>query len=569
MIRPLLAGIAFVLASCALAPEAPSPRLAARVAPAPRMVATANPLATRAALDMLDRGGAPIDAAIAAQMVLGLVEPQSSGIGGGSVVMAWDASTRKLASFDGLATAPARVTTNLRTDVDGTLLDAEASRRGGRSVGVPGTLPVLKKVHERLGRLPWSALFEPAIAAAENGFPMAPYLHRVLSRRNAAANHPEMIALYFGADGKALPVGATIRNPEYARTLRRIAAAGPDGLFEEGGARAIVDATRRGFRPSFMTVDDLRGYRAVEREPLCAPFVVYTVCTMAPPSFGGIQVLQTLQMVEMRARGRFDFDDPAFAHLYAEAGMLALADRARYGDDPDHAEVPTARLVSPGYLRERAATIDLARDDRTPQSVPPAMLAAARASTEYDSGEMTSQIAIVDQAGNALSITTTINLDLGARLMVGGFVLNDAMVVFTDDRKAGATGANRMAPRKRPVTSMAPVIAFDRAGRPVVVGGSAGGAMIADYVASALIEMLGNERSPAEALAKGHITTASPGSIRLEAGTPAAKLAPALRARGHNVEEGTLLSGLAFLKREADGWVGAADPRRDGSAEGK
>jgi gamma-glutamyltranspeptidase/glutathione hydrolase len=529
------------------------------------MVATAHPLATRAALDMLDRGGAPIDAAIAAQMVLGLVEPQSSGIGGGSVVMAWDASTRKLASFDGLATAPAHVTASLRTDVDGSLLDAAASQRGGRSVGVPGTLPVLKRVHERLGKLPWSALFEPAIAAAESGFPMAPYLHQVLSRRNAAANHPEMVPLFFGADGSVLPVGATLRNPEYARTLRRIAAAGPDGLFENGGAQAIVDATRRVFRPSFMTVDDLRGYRAVEREPLCAPFIVYTVCTMAPPSFGGIQVLQILQMVEMRSRGRFDFDDPAFAHLYAEAGMLARADRVRYADDPDHAYVPARELVSSSYLRERAAAIDLAGTLRNPQAKP----AATREPDEAPPGEMTSQIAIVDKAGNALSITTTINLDMGSRLMVGGFVLNDAMVVFTEDRRAGAGSANRMAPRKRPATSMAPVIAFDREGRPVVVGGSAGGSMIPDYVASALIEMLGNGRSPAEALARGHITTAVPGRIRLEAGTPAARLAPELRAMGHRVEEGPLLSGLAFLKHQADGWVGAADPRRDGTANGE
>jgi gamma-glutamyltranspeptidase/glutathione hydrolase len=517
---------------------------------------------------MLERGGSAIDAAIAAQMVLGLVEPQSSGLGGGAVVMLWDAGTKTLRSFDGLASAPSRVPPSLRTDLDGSILDAQAALRGGRSVGMPGTLPVLKLAHERLGALPWSTLFEPAIAAAESGYPIAPYLHRVLSRSNAAANHPEMVPLFFGADGKALPIGTTIRNPPYAQTLKRVAASGPAGLLEKGGATEIVAAAQRGFRPSLMTEADLRDYRAIERNPLCAPFIVYRVCAMGPPSFGGVQVLQILQMVEMLGRGHFDFDDPDFAHLYLEASKLAFADRGRFADDPDQVPVPARELVSAAYARARAGSIDPERASCDPQPGTLPVLTATRDKGENDQGDTTSQIAVVDRAGNAVAITTTIGLDFGARIMVGGFVLNNAMNVFNDPVDADGTTSNRIAPGKRPSTAMSPVIAFDPEGRPVVVGGSAGGRMIPDYVASALVEMLGNDRTPAQALGKGHISAANPGKIRLEARTPATRLAPALQARGHVVEEGVLLSGLVFLKREAQGWIGAADPRRDGTAAG-
>ena len=517
---------------------------------------------------MLDRGGTPVDAAIAAQMVLGLVEAQSSGPGGGTMVLYWDAAHAKLTSFDGLARAPAHVTASLRTDTDGRILESEPSRRGGRTVGVPGTLASLRMAHERFGKLEWRVLFEPAIALAENGFPLAPYMHSILSADDAAASHPDMLPLFFGKDRKVLPVGTIIRNPDYASTLRRIASLGPTAWLEGGQARDVVAAAQRGFRPTLMTERDLLDYRAVERDPVCAPFLVYTVCTVAPPSFGGIVVLQVLQMVELNARGRFDFDDPAFVHLFAEAGKLAQADRTRYVGDPDFVKVPTRELASIDYAHDRAAQIDRRKANADPHPGHPVTLTALTADDTDTPQSMTSQIAIADRAGNALSITTTINLNFGSRLMVGGYVLNNGLTNFSAAPRPGETIANQMAPGKRPVTSMAPTIVFGSDGRPVVVGGSAGGGPIVDYVSSSLIEMLANGRTPAQALSRGHVTTATRGKLLLEKDTAATALAPALRTMGHTVEEVPLLSGLGFIKREGGGWIGAADPRRDGAGIG-
>lgn len=560
--------LAVFLAGCASLTAPQPPTGDTNAAPAAQMAVTAHPLATKAALDMLARGGAPIDAAIAAQMMLGLVEPQSSGLGGGTLVMLWDEGARKLTSWDGLAAAPAKVTASLRTDTDGQLLPSEPSQRGGRTVGVPGTLPVLREVHKRHGRLPWADLFAPAIAQAENGFPMPRYLHSILAQPDGATNHAAWRDLYFDAQGQPLPLGTTIRNPAYARTLRAIAKDGPEAWLARDGARAIVAAAQHGFRPTLMTEKDLLDYRPAEREPVCAPFLAYRVCTMAPPSFGGIHVLQTLQMTATRANGRFDFSDPAFVHLYAEAGKLAQADRRRFVGDPDFVPVPVATLADPGYAMVRALTIDPARANANPQPGIPMPALAGLSADESDPVTTTSQIAVVDAAGNALAITTTINLNFGSRLAAEGFVLNNALTNFSAAPKPGETIANTMAPRKRAVTSMAPTIVFGADGKAVVVGGSAGGGPIVDYIASSLIEMLANGRTPHEALAAGHVTTAVAGKVQLEKGTAAEALGPALAARGHVVESVPLLSGLGFLKRTSGGWIGAADPRRDGQAMG-
>lgn len=311
--------VALLLAGCAAL--APARRSVEQ--PVSQIAATAHPLATRAALDMLDSGGGPIDAAIAAQMVLGLVEPQSSGIGGGSMLLVWDAVQRKLSSFDGLAVAPSRTTAGLALDTDGTVLKPQDVQRGGRSVGVPGTLAVLAQAHERFGRLRWAALFEPAIYLAETGYPLAPYLHGILSQPGAVEQHREFHPLFFDDKRALLPAGTMIRNPAYAETLRKIAAGGHNGHLAQGGAAQLVAALQRGFRASLITENDLLSYRVQEREPVCGPFLTYSVCVMAPPSFGGIAVLQILQMTQARSPGRFDFDDPAFAHVYVEAGRLA------------------------------------------------------------------------------------------------------------------------------------------------------------------------------------------------------------------------------------------------------
>jgi gamma-glutamyltranspeptidase/glutathione hydrolase len=564
-LRSIVVSLAFLAGSCAEAPRqgatsTPSPR------PAPRIAMTAHPLATRAALAMLDRGGNAVDAVVAAQMVLGLVEPQMSGIAGGTVLLYWDAAGRKLASFDGLASAPARTTSGVRIDVDGKVVPREIAYHSGRAVGVPGTLPVLQMVHRRYGKLPWSELFRPAIEIAERGFELPEYMSRVIALDEITpAAYPDL-ARYFDTGGKPLPIGTIVRNPEYARTLRRVAARGVDGLLDDGAAERIVEAARRGPLPTLMTPADLREYKPVERAPVCGPFLAYRLCGMAAPSYGGIYLLQVLQMVEARAGGRYDFDDPAFVHLFLEAGRLARADRSFYVGDPDFSPIPVVPLVAPDYVRGRAATIDPSRADPSPRPGKPAPVATSQVADVESVMGGTSQLTIADAAGDIVAMTTTINLGFGARLMVDGFVLNDALINFSAPPRAGESKVNAMAPRKRPITSMAPTIVFDANGEPVAAGGSAGGGKIPDYVSQGWIEILANHATPARAVARGHFSTADDTKILVEKGTEAARLAGALRERGHTVSVEPLLSGAGYIRRVGGGWIGAADPRRGGAA---
>jgi gamma-glutamyltranspeptidase / glutathione hydrolase len=563
-----LAIVLFALsAACATAPRR-GPPLAEAPGATPRIAQTANPMATRAALDMLDRGGNAVDAIVAAQMVLGLVEPQMSGIGGGTLIIYRDAVSGRLESFDGLAAAPARTTASLRTDVDGALLPAEAVRHGGRSVAVPGTLPVLAEVHRRHGKLPWSALFDPAIARAERGFPIPEYLHRIIELDDITlAKYPDL-RMFFDANGAPLATGTIVRNPEYAQTLRRIAARGIDGWLGDGGAERIVAAAQRGTLPTLMTPQDLRDYRPVEREPICAPFLAYRVCTVPPPSYGGVFLLQALQMLEMRSDGRYDFGDASFVHLFVETGKLARADRAAWVGDPAFGAVPLAGLVSPAYARERAAAIDAEHANPSPRAgKPPGSVAVRDPNPELTMGG-TSQLTVADAAGNVVAMTTTINLGFGARLMVDGYVLNDGLTNFSAAPKPGQSRANAMEPGKRPFTSMAPAIVLDADGNVVAAGGSAGGGPIPDYLVQGWIEMLAHGVAPAGIVGRGHISTATLGKVVVEKGAPAAQLAEALRARGHDVVVAPLLSGAGYIERAGGGWIGAADPRRGGNAAG-
>ena len=562
---------ALVLLLALAAACAQAPRIAATPetpAPAARIAQTANPFATRAAMQMLDHGGNAIDAIVAAQAVLGLVEPQMSGPGGGTLLIYWDASQRELVSFDGLAAAPERTTASLRTALDGRLLPRAEVIIGGRSVAVPGTFPMLAEAHRRYGKLPWAALFEPAIALAEKGFPLPEFLHRILELDHVDPRRTPDLAMYFDDAGHPLPIGTLVPNREYAQTLRRIAAHGVDGLLGDGGAERIVAAAQRGRLASLMTAEDLRAYRPVERTPICAPFLAYRVCTVPPPSYGGIYLLQLLQMMQSRSGGRYDFDDPQFVHLFVEAGKLARADRAMYVGDPAFTPVPTNGLVSPEYARERAASIDAHAANPRPRAGLPAGADVALVPAEPMTMAGTSQLTVADAAGDVAAMTTTNNLGFGSRLMVDGYVLNDALTNFSAAPKPGERAANAMAPRKRPFTSMAPAIVFDASGKPFAAGGSAGGGPIPDYIGQAWIEMLADHATPAQAIAMGHVSTATPGKIVLEKGTAAETLADPLRALGHDVVIAPLLSGAGYIERSNGGWIGAADPRRGGDAEG-
>ena len=525
---------------------------------------TAHPLATDAALTMLARGGSAIDAAIAAQMVLGLVEPQSSGIGGGTLLMHWEAAAGRLVALDGLSAAPSKVSSGLRVDADGKQLPATVSR-SGRAVGVPGTLPVLDLAHQRYGRLAWAELFAPAISLAERGFALPPYLHSILSQPGAAAAHPAFADLYFDKEGQVLPIGSLVRNLAYARTMRAIARQRARGWLEHEGAAAIVQATRIGPYSGWISEQDLLAYRPREREPICAPFQSTRVCAFPPPSFGGIYLLQVLGMLQAMAPTRYDLDDPGFAHLYLEAGRLAQADRLRWAGDPDQVPVPLAGLLDPHYLALRARAINPAVAMSKPAAGEPPGALPSFASQEHDPVSTTSQLVIADRDGNLVSMTTTINLNFGSRIAVDGFVLNNVITNFSAPLAGGGKTANGLQPRKRPVSSMAPVIVFDADGRPLAAGGSAGGGPIVDYIATALIDILANDRTPAQALARGHLSTAIRPKITLESATEADKLAAPLRALGHEVSIAPLRSGLGFIARRGSGWIGAADPRRDGN----
>ena len=537
-------------------------------------VTTAHPLATEAALKILKQGGSAADAAIAAQLMLGLVEPQSSGLGGGSFLMHWHAEQKAITSFDGLATAPKKVTETLTTDVDGSKLPSLQMSRGGRSVGVPGTLPLLARVHARFGKLAWPELFQPALDAALRGFPMPAYMHQILAAPGAAEAHPELLHLYFDDNQKVKAIGTSVVNLAYAQILQKIALQGPSAVWTADQGTAFMASLQKGYKPSLMTLEDLQNYKVEERQALCAPYLRYKVCVMAPPSFGGVVVLQVLQMIE--AKGNLSntgslFNQVEFAHVFAEAGKLAQSDRQYYVADPSFHQVPAQALVASPYLKQRAQLIqEQALQTYTAgQPLPTGQTALTQQVTlPAPSSDATSQLAVVDAAGNAVTMTTTNNLNFGSRLMSHGYILNNALTNFASNPKPGDVSPNKMAPGKRPVTSMAPTMVFDEKGQLVTLGGSAGGGQIVDYVSANLIRMLALDQSPIEALSQGHISTAVAQRVQLEIGTAAAQLAESLQAKGHKVEVVPMKSGIGFLKRAANGWTGAADPRRDGAAWG-
>jgi gamma-glutamyltranspeptidase/glutathione hydrolase len=540
--------------------------LAACAAPSPHdateMVVAAHPLAAQAGLDMLRRGGTPIDAAVAVQAMLALVEPQASGLGGGSLLLTWDAATHRMESFDGTAAAPRETTPALTIGTDGRPLDPNEVGFGPRAVAVPGTLPVLWAVHKAQGKLPWAELFQPAIRLAEDGFPMPQALYEVLAAPGAVAAYAAAAAPYIGPDRQPVPVGAIVRNPALAATLRRVARLGPEGLTAEGAGAQFMAVLRSGPYPSLIAAPELAGTPPVERAPLCAPWRGLQLCTTPPPAYGGLVALQILAMA-----GTGDLGEAHFAHRFLEAGRLAEADRRRYVADPDFMPVPTAGLLDPGYLAARAALIEPDRAlARALPGEPAGAVAALADPATKQAG--TSEVAIVDHAGDALSMTATITLTFGARIAAEGVVLNNALINFSPAPPRNARYVNEMAPRKRPASPLAPVIVLGADDRPVLIGGGAGGAQIPETVAAVLLDVLGNGQTPAAALARGNMSTGDPAHLTIEQGTAAERLVPALRAMGHDVAVEPLPSGTALLQRTADGWRGAADPRRDGVALG-
>lgn len=534
------------------APEAATGRQDKAAASAQRfMVAAAHPLAAEAGRGILSAGGSAVDAAIAVQMVLNLVEPQSSGIGGGAFLLHWDAANRAVQAYDGRETAPAAAMPGRFLGPNGTPLAFRDAVGGGLSVGVPGVLRMLEMAHSAHGKLPWARLFEPAIRLAEHGFSLSPRLHALLKAE-------------FG--GAAEPVGTLVRNPDFAATLRLIARDGADAFYQGPLAERIVATVRGAARhPGDLSLADLAAYRARERSPVCGAFRTWTVCGMPPPTSGGIAVLQILGLM-----GHFPPQPPmsvAGAHLFAEAGKLAFADRNRYVADPDFVAVPAA-LLAPDYLKRRAALIDPSQAMPTAQ---PGELPERHGWADDRAAELpsTSHISIVDGQGNAAAMTTSIENAFGSKLTVGGFLLNNQLTDFSfRPDEDGRPVANRVEPGKRPRSSMAPTLVFDGAGRLRLVTGSPGGSGIIAYVARSILAVLDGGLTPQAAATLPHVLNRN-GPTELEQGTAAESLSAPLKALGHSVRLVETTSGLHLIAVTPDGLQGGADPRREGVAVGE
>jgi gamma-glutamyltranspeptidase/glutathione hydrolase len=529
------------------------------------MAATANPLATQAALEILREGGTAVDAAVAAQMVLAVVEPQSSGLGGGSLLVVWDRRGGDVLGYEGLAGAPAGVPQDY-AHLDGRAIEPKVLDRSGRVVGVPGTVRVLARAHARHGHLPWARLFRAAIATAEGGFAMPRYLNLILHERPELARKPEFAA-YFDATGAPLPVGTRLTNPVLATTLRVVADKGEDALYTGTIAADIAAAVAAPPLPGTLTTADLAAYAPHERAPVCVIAFAHRICSAAPPSSGGVALLEQLAMLDALNIGATRPGSLEAAHLLLETSLLAAADRRAYLGDPDQMAVSPEAMLDKEYIARRAAEVGA----RAIAHVAPGQIAKRHSALpESDPVALpaTTHLSIVDAAGDVVSFTTTINLNFGADLIVDGMVLNDGLTNFAANPViSGIRGPNAAAPGRLPATTMAPTIVFDLDSRPVLVVGAGGGARIIDSVAQTIVGVLAWHQDVRTAIEQPRIGGENRAE-ELERGTPAADLAEGLRAMGHDPKIVVMNAAVQAIEITPQGLHGWADPRRDGVAAG-
>ncbi len=552
------------------------------------MAAAANPLAAEAGREMLRRGGSAIDAAIAMQAVLTLVEPQSSGIGGGALIVLWDGQSVR--TYDGRETAPAGATEKLFLQADGQPMPFTQAQIGGRSVGTPGVLRALELAHRKHGRLPWAQLFEPAIELADQGFVISPRLHRLIAADSSIKRSAEMTAYFLNADGSPKASGTLLKNPPLAAALQRIAKEGPDALYKGPIAQEIVAKVQGHANPGSLSLSDLVNYSAKERAPLCTDYKRWQVCGMPPPSSGGIamaQILGTLQALEtsdkrwalapmqpVKASTAAGLEPTAEAvHLISEVERLAYADRAQYVADSDFVPVPVKGLIDPAYLASRAALVGEHSMDTAKPGTPPG-IQVAYAPDRSPLRISTSQVVAVDDQGGAVSMTTTIESAFGSHVMVQGFLLNNEMTDFSFiPEENGQKVANRVEPGKRPRSSMAPTLIFDRqSGEFVASLGSPGGSQIIEYVAKTTVGLLDWNLDTQAAINLPNFGSRN-GPTELESGQFSPALIQALKDKGHRVNEIDMTSGTQAIVRVKDAQgkaslAGGADPRREGETLG-
>jgi len=541
------------------------------------MVAAANPLAVAAGLDVLRQGGSAVDAVIATQMVLTLVEPQSSGIGGGAFLLHYkpgkSASPKNsvIDAYDGRETAPDSANENLFTDAQGNTIPWRQRMAGGKGVGIPGLLRMLEMSHKRHGKLPWARLFDRAIDMADRGFSVSPRLHTMIKRDRHLKNFPIARRFFFTQDGKALPVDTLLKNPALAETLRQVATQGAKAFYTGPIARDIAEAVSNTHHlPAKMTTADIARYQAKKRRILCHPYRQWRVCGMPPPTSGGIAIAQILTMLEPFDLSRIPPSSTQAVHLVAEASKLAFADRNQYVGDPDFVKVPVAGLLDRHYLKSRAGMIsaDKAMGKATP-GIPPQLVQRYYVPDDGDNRPIsTSHISVVDAEGNAVSMTTTVGTAFGSRIMVRGFMLNDELTDFASvPRVNGRPKVNRVEPRKRPRSSMSPTIVTDEDGKLVMAVGSPGGSSIIGYVLKALIAGLDWRMTMQDAIALPNFLNKNR-KTELEKGTALEVIAPALEKLGHQIRIRRKTSGLHGIRVRRGGYEGGADPRREGVARG-
>lgn len=536
------------------------------------MAVTAHPDATKAAYDVLKRGGTAADAAIAAQMVLGLVEPQSSGIGGGGFVLYYDAQKKHLLTLDGRETAPSTAGAHLFMGEDNKPMGFYKASIGGRAVGTPGLLRMLEKLHDWQGKLPWADLFSPAIKMAEQGFTVSERLNKMLKDESGRFEADIKTKLYFYPDvATPIEAGSVKRNPDYAITLRQIAQKGVDVFYEGEIGQEVVQKVQEDLKNrGLLSVEDMAAYEVKERKAVCSDYRGYKVCSMGQPSSGGLTVLMILGMLENFDLPNWGPNNPTSWHVLAEASRLAFADRNKYMADPDLVKTPDTLLLNKKYLRSRAAKINVHKPMmEVDAGIPPGWNDKYRRAADPSiKPPGTTHLSIVDRYGNVLSMTSSIENAFGSRMMVKGFLLNNQLTDFsfkpTDEQ--GLPVANAVAGGKRPRSSMAPTIVFDPSGNPFLVIGSAGGSRIIGYVVQRIISLIDWGIGVQGAVNMPHVVHRGE---KLELEKSGVKFAVPLKDFGHPVLVGEMNSGITAIHFKNGYAFGAADPRRDGVAMGE